>query len=327
MKVRAFYRATKIENVPEPYNNIHLKVFYPATLSGNQQENNFGVIPADNNLAPFPVIIIFNGINCHLEQYQWLAIDLTKQGFVTVTFAWIAENLPNIIALTPGVDIASLAPNQYGKTPTASALPALLAELEKINQDSVLAGLLDLKKIVLGGHSAGGRVAIENGNPDFFSSVVASFGYGVHTAAGTMMGYKPATILPLPNQIPVLLMGGTCDGVIANSSIYYNTVWEKPTTPVSRTFTEAITGGRDDSYLLLLEGANHFTFTYPFDPTVGTSFLDFTATKPEYELRLLMAEIISLFLLYHVKHLQNAKTSLNQYLEKNHPLIAQFTRK
>ncbi len=327
MKVRAFYRATNIDNIPEPYNTIHLKIFYPATISENQQAKNVGVIPADNNLAPFPIVIIFNGINCHPQQYQWLAVDLAKQGFVTVTFAWIAENLPNIIALTPGVDIASLAPNQYGKIPTASALPALLAELAKINQDSVLAGLLDLEKIVLGGHSAGGRVAIESANPDFFSSVVASFCYGAHTAAGTMMGYKPATILPLPDQIPVLLMGGTCDGVIANNSNIYNTVWEKPTTPVSRTFTEGITGGRNDSYLLLLEGANHFTFTYPFDTTVGLSFLDFTATKSEHQLRSLMTEIIILFIQYHVKDSPNAKESINEYLEANHPLIAEFIRK
>ncbi len=277
MIVRAFYRATTIDvdNVKPPYNTVHLKVFYPAQLSGNDLEHNQGIVPADSKLAPFPVVILFNGANCSPEVYQWLAVSLAERGLVTVTFAWVGDIFPGIIGLTPGLDISMLAPDKYGTAPTALALPSLLAELERINKDSLLAGLLDLEKIILGGHSAGGRIAIENASPRFFPQVVASFGYGVHTAAGTMLGYEPATILPLPDALPLLLMGGTCDGVIANSGNRYDTVWEKATTPVSRTFAEAISGGRDDSYLLLIEGGNHFTFTTPFNSITGRPFLDF----------------------------------------------------
>ena len=82
--------------------------------------------------------------------------------------------------MIPGVNIAMLAPNTYGTAPTASALPAVLKELECINSEGMLAGMLDLEKIILGGHSAGGRVAIESASPHFFPQVVAAFGYGVH---------------------------------------------------------------------------------------------------------------------------------------------------
>nr|WP_258003798.1 hypothetical protein [Fischerella thermalis] len=35
------------------------------------------------------------------------------------------------------------------------------------------------------------------------------------------MGYKPGTISLLPDSLPMLLIGGTCDGVITNSSDRY----------------------------------------------------------------------------------------------------------
>ncbi|OZH52260.1 dienelactone hydrolase [Hydrocoleum sp. CS-953] len=327
MNIRAFYRATKVENSQPPYDTIHLKVFYPGKMSGSKQEQNQGIVPADPQQAPFPVVILFNGFNTNPELYKWLAIKLSERGMVVVTFAWVAENFPGTISLTPGIDIAMLAPDTYGTAPTASALPALLTELERINSESILAGMLDLQKIILGGHSAGGRVAIESASPNFFSQVVAAFGYGVHTAAGTMMGYEAATILPLPDLLPVLLIGGTRDGVIANSSNLYDTIWQEATTPVSRTFHEAISGGRNDSYLMLVEGANHFSFAYPFDSTTGTSFLDFPATQPEDEIRSLMAETIGLFIDAHVRQKSTAFDQLKELLNNGHPLIKSLERK
>lgn len=327
INIQAFYRATKVENAQPPYDTIQMKVFYPGKMSGSEQEQNRGIVPADPQQAPFPVVILFNGFNTNPELYKWLAIKLSERGMVVVTFAWVAENFPGVISLTPGIDLAILAPDTYGTAPTASALPALLKELEHINSEGILAGMLNLQKIILGGHSAGGRVAIESASPQFFSQVVAAFGYGVHTAAGTMLGYEAATILPLPDLLPVLLIGGTRDGVIANSSHRYGTVWEKATTPVSRTFHEAIAGGRNDSYLMLVEGANHFSFAYPFHPTTGISFLDFPATQPEDEIRSLMAETIGLFIDAHVRQKPKAFDTLNQLLNNPNPLIKSFERK
>lgn len=327
MNIRAFYRATVVENTKLPYNTIQLKVYYRAQLLGSDQERNQGIVPANPEIRNAPIVILFNGVNCNPEQYQWLAVSLAKRGLVIVTFTWVAENIPGMIALTPGVDISMLAPNVYGTKPTASALPSLLTELEQINNEGVLAGMLDLEKVILGGHSAGGRVAIESASPRFFTEVVAAFGYGVHTAAGPMMGYNPGTILPLPDDLPVLLMGGTCDGVIVNNGHIYGTVWEKPTTPVSRTFVEAISGGRNDSYLMLVEGANHFSFVHPFNETTGRSFLDFSTTQPNDKIRALMAEVIGLFIDAHVRNNSIAKTSLEQYLESKNSLINCFERK
>jgi pimeloyl-ACP methyl ester carboxylesterase len=327
MNVRALFRAAIVEDACSPYNTIHLKVFYPAQIEGSDPEKNLGIVPADSQQSPFKVVIFFNGINCDAQLYQWLAVKLAKRGLVVVTFSWVAENLPGMVALTPGVDIKMLAPHLYGTGPTASALPTLIAALENLQAEGVLAGLLDLNHIILGGHSAGGRVAIESASSRFFPQVVAAFAYGAHTAGIVQMGYEVGTILPLPDSLPLLLIGGTRDGVIFNSSHRYGVTWEHAQTPVVRTFHEAIAGGRGDSYLLILEGANHFSVAHPVDTTTATGFLDFPASQPEEQLRNLMAETISLFIDAHVRSQTTAVEALNQLVAFNNPLIASFERK
>lgn len=320
--VRAFFHAVKIETASPPYDTMHLKVYYPAQVSGDAQETNLGMIPPDSELAPFPVVIFFNGVNCSPEGYQWLAIDLAKRGLVIITFAWVAENIPGFVALTPGVDLNAWSSDNYGKMPTASALPTLLSAIADLQEDSLLSGRLDLNKIILGGHSAGGRVAIESASPDFSPQLAGAFAYAAHTAVGKDLGYEPGTILPIPNSLPLLLMGGTRDGVIVNSSYRYGVQWETATTPILRTFQGAIAAEKKESYLVFFQGANHFSLTYPHDSTAGTSFLDFPPTESETELRPLMAIIIGLFIKGCICQEKEALNKLHNLLNSDHPLVA-----
>ena len=327
MITRAFWRATKVEKAKPPYDTIYLKIFYPASLSNCEEEKDLGVVPPASEKAPFPIVIFFNGVNISLASYQWLADKLTEQGLVVVLFDWIAENIPGNIGITPGVDLEMWKPENYGRGPTASALPYLIAELEHLNTDSILAGMLDLDKIILGGHSAGGRVALESADPDYFPHLVAAFGYGVHAAVPVSVGCQPGTIRPLPNALPLLLMGGTEDGVILNSGYRYGLErWETPATPILRTFSEAMCREKNDSYLVIFQGANHFSVVSPFDPTTGRAFLDLPATQPEDKIRSLMAEIISLFIDAHVRSSAEAVAKLSQMLEIDNPSIATFQR-
>lgn len=327
MNIRAFFQAIKVESAQPPYDTLHLKTFYPAQTSESETERAQGIVPADSKQAPFPVVIFFNGINCSPQLYQWLAVKLAERGMVVVTFAWVAENLPGIIGLTPGVDTAIWTPKTYGTAPTASALPALLAELEHNQASGILANQLNLQQVVLGGHSAGGRVAIENADPSFFPQVAAAFAYGAHTAAPVQLGYEPGTILPLPSKLPLLLIGGTRDGVIANSSYRYGVNPGSPTTSMIRTFREGVSRERNDTLLVILEGANHFSITDPLDSTTGTS-VDLPTTQPAVEIRSLMAETIGLFIDAHVRHQVTAVQALEQLVsDTTNPLIASFEHK
>lgn len=322
MTVRAFWKAIKVENAQPPYDTIQLKVFYPALTSGDRQT--FSPNQA-NPAKALPVVIFFSGVNCNLAMYEWLAGELVSRGLVVVLFNWLAENIPGSVSLTPGVDLAAFSPDVYGTIPSALALPSLLAELEQLNTVGVLANLLDLQKIVLGGHSAGGRIALENANPQFFNQVAAAFSYGAHTAAPTQVGYDPSTILSLPSSVPMLLMGGTQDGVIANnSSIYGIDTWSTPATPVIRTFKEAISREQGDCYLVLLEGANHFSVVDRLDPTVQVTALDYPPTQPQAQIRSLMGSVVGLFIDLHVRQQSTASSQLERLLEDNNSLIASF---
>ena len=325
--IRAFFRAAKVSSAKPPYDTIHLKVLYPAQMSSSERQGNFGVIPAESTQAPFPVLIFFNGFNCSPEMYHWLAVKLVERGLVVVTFACVSEYLTGIIGMTPGVDVAMGIPATYGTAPTALAMPTLLAELETIQAKGVLAGMLNLQQIILGGHSGGGRVALENADPRFYPQVAAAFSYGGHSAAPTMLGFEPGTILPLSGARPLLLMGGTCDGVIAASSDRYGMPLGDATSSIVRTFKEAFAGGRNDTYVALLEGANHFSIAYPLDTTTASSFLDLPATQPEDKIRSLLVETIGLFIDAFVRQKQEALPALNQLLSSANPLVAYFETK
>ena len=325
MMIRSIFQAIEVVGAVTPYNIIQLKVFYPV-MSDRAPAQSMGIIPADPQYAPFPVVIFFGGINCGWEMYQWLAVKLAARGLVVVTFNWVAENLSGSVGLTPGLEIENLAPNIYGTAPTASALPALLLALARLNSEGVLAGLLDLERVVLGWHSAGGRVAIESANPSFSPQVVAAFAYAAHTAAIVQLGYEAGTILPLSDALPLMLIGGTCDGVIAKNSSLYGVTWERPTTPIERTFQQMV-GGKSDRYLLLVEGANHFSIADPVDATTGTSFLDFSATQPDEQSRNLIAAAIGLFIDAHVRDRSDDIIALEQLLTSDDRAIASFERK
>ena len=99
------------------------------------------------------------------------------------------------------------------------------------------------------------------------------------------------------------------------------------TSSIVRTFKEAIAGGRDDTYLVLLEGANHFSIASPLDTTTASSLLDLPATQPEDEIRSLLVETVSLFIEAHVRQKQEASQKLNQLLSITNPLVAFFGRK
>ncbi len=324
MIIRAFRKAIAVANAQSPYDRIHLKIFYPADNS--QTENPFSNTPATKDLAPFPVVIFFNGFNCSLSMYQWLAIELAKGGLVVILYDWLVETNKNV-SLTPGVDLTAFSEENYGNVPSSLALPILLKELDNLQENGVLAGLLDLQTIILGGHSAGGRLALENAEPKFSNRLKGVFSYGAHSAAPLPLNKEPGTILSLPDSLPMLLIGGTEDGVIANNGkIYGLEQWSTAATPIVRTFKEAINSERGDSYLVIVEGANHFTIADSVDPTLRVAENDFAATRSDTEARSLIASMIGLFIDTFIRQ-RSPRSKFEELLQTYNHMISLSERK
>lgn len=290
--VRCIHWAARVPSAEPPFDNAHLRIFYPAKATGNDLERNTGMIPADADKAPFPVIVFFSGNNVGQEAYRWLAVVLAKAGYATVTFDWVGELFPGQYGLTPGVDVAGLRPDTYGSTCPTSALEALLVALTTISltADTPLKGRLDLDRLVLGGHSAGGTVALLTAGSQWCPTAKAVFAYGAHTAASTVLGWETGTILDLSGNCPVLLLGGTEDGVIARSAHRYGEQDSADSgeriDPLARTLATLEPGAiADVSRQVTLEGANHFSMAYPVDPTSARAFLDGEEQRSGAELR------------------------------------------
>jgi dienelactone hydrolase len=293
--IRAIFHAATLPNANAPYNVLHLKTYYPAAPTHSDAERMSGVIPADKSSAPMPVTIFFNGINVGIESYHWLAVKLAEAKTVTVMYTHVAETLPNVIGLTPAIDLSKVKPDTYGSGATCSAIQPILDLLAQLNSDekSPLCGALDLNHIVLGGHSAGGAVALQNAQ--FFEQVKAVFSYAGHTMASTMLGFAPNTILNAGGK-SVMLMRGDRDGVIAASRVRYGAEGQEKD-PVEKTFDEACQpSAGEEAFDVLLQGANHFSIAYPLDETTGRFFLDMEATRDGEEVRNQIAELIVAFI-------------------------------
>lgn len=322
--IRAIYRSVKIADAPAPYDTLTLKVFYPASPGDTPLERNTGQIPVAWSGAPFPVVVFFSGINVGMEAYGWLATALAAHGLVVVTFNWVAEDLPGSVSLTPGIDLRFVRPETYGSGASASALPAILDELARLNEDGVLAGALDPGRVVLGGHSAGGAVGLMNAEPRWFPQVCGAFAYGAHSGASTLLGFAPGTVLPLPASRPLLLVGGNRDGVVASSSGRYALDGETgPTLLLERTFDEATPGGRGDVLLAVLNGANHFSVAHPTDDTTGRHFLDWETTGDPNALRAVFAALATRFIDTCVTGRAESLDQLHRFAA-DQPLIARF---
>ncbi|MFA1542521.1 alpha/beta hydrolase family protein [Actinomadura monticuli] len=277
---------------PAPFGTAHLKVYYPARAEGTDAERLSGVIPPDPRDAPYPVVVFCSGVNVEQAVYRDLAAGIAAAGFVVVTFDRVAELFGGQYGLTPGVDLDAARPDAYGTRATCPAIPAVLDALTGID---LLKDVLDLDRIALGGHSAGGTVVLQSAR--FVPGVRACFAYGTHTMVATMLGWPAGTVLPAQVDCPVLLGVGTEDGVIMGSSDRYGQ--DGPSDAVVRTFDEALRDPRD--LLAVVRGANHFAVADPVDPTAARAFLDRRPAADPAESRRAFTGLATAFLRAHVR--------------------------
>ena len=314
---RAVFRACEIPGANPPYDRASLKIYYPALPDDGIEQRNAGLMPADRSAAPYPVVIMMPGINVGPEAYAWLARELALAGIVTVTYCLIAEEMPGYISLTPGLDLGAITPDTWGQQASGTAIAAIIEVLRAENEAGVLEACVDVDKVLLAGHSAGGSVALFNANPDWFPQVRGAIAYGAHAGASTMLGFAENTILELPGQLPLLLIGGTNDGVMKASAHRYGD-GDAPDR-MQQTFANGFTSDRGDSYFVEVNGANHFSLAWPVDESTGRHFLDEPEEGSGEDIRQLLA---NLFVTFTNDTLGESTDGMREF--DTHPLVSTF---
>lgn len=314
---RAIYRACEIPGASAPYDRVFLKIYYPALPDDGEEQRNAGVVPADRTAAPYPLLLLMPGINVGPEAYGWLACALAMQGIITVTYAMIAEEMPGYVSLTPGLDLSAITPESYGNKPSGSAIAAVLEAVKRENSAGVLEGCIDTSHSVLAGHSAGGSVALFNADPGWFPGVCGAIAYGAHAGASVALGFADNTTLGLPDKVPLLLIAGTEDGVIASSARRYGDDGQEPPDRVRQTFEKGMNSDRGDCYLVEIAGANHFSLAWPVDESTGRHFLEEPIVGDSERVRGLLAELFAAFI-----HDAVAGTNGRVDAFKDHDLVA-----
>ena len=275
-------------------------LYYPGDDQRLDEARLTGRVPAIERPDPWPVVVMMPGINVAPDGYRWLAHRLVADGYCVVTYAAIGSLGPAGRGITPGIDMGALVPGSVGTRPSSTVLEPLLARLARFNGtdsgDSPVAGLLDLDSVVIGGHSAGGTVALHNSDPTWVPGLRAVFTYGAHTMTATALGHGESTVVTVPAKVPVMLLGGTDDGVISASRDRYLTKQDDTAhDPIRRTFDEAIGRDSEDSWLVDLADAGHFAICWPLDTTSGRTYLEVDATKADPAVREFLGDLIAAF--------------------------------
>ena len=287
-------------------------LYYPGDGSRLEEARLTGQVPAAAG-EPWPLVIMMPGINVAPDSYRWLAHRLVPTGVCMVTYAAIGSLGPAGQGITPGLDLDALSPANIGTRPVATALGPLLDRLAGLSEadGAPPAGKLDLDRVVVGGHSAGGTVALHSSDPGWVPGLRAVFAYGGHTMVATALGHGEAAVVAIPAKVPVMLLAGADDGVIAASRDRYRRDHathdgggdhdgDGEHDPVRRTFEEAIEHRRGDSWLVELAGAGHFAVCHPVDTTSGRAFLEPDPAGADPAVRDLLGDLIAAFVVASV---------------------------
>ena len=284
-RVRAVYDAVALPGAEPPYDTAHVVVHYPAAATDG--DPTLGIVPPDPARVPLPVVLLAGNFNCPPELYAWLAKRLARSGRAVVTWTWVTPLFGGRPGLSTGIDLSAVTPSTFGSRVPSALLPALLEQLPLIAD---IGPALDLSRVVLGGHSAGGTTAL------LCSSWLdaPAFSYGGHTRTQVPQGFGAEHYLPLGDGPPLLLLGGREDGVV--DAIARQQVGAVATGhPKTLTAERSVPADRR-CWTVLLDGANHYSLCEGYDGTSGRGYLEGAASADQAAVRDRLGLLIGDFL-------------------------------
>ena len=270
--VRAIWDALRVPGAHEPYDTVHYRVAFPAAAPDPERDPVLGLVPPLH--GDLPIVVLHPNFNLDGIGLRWLERALAMSGCAVVTPQWVGPMFDGRPGLPTGIDVASL---------RHSYLDALRDSLSRC----LVGESLDLDRMVLGGHSAGGTLALLASD-----QVLGAFSYGGHTRAQAPQGHGVDHYLPLPGSSPLLLMAGAADGVV--TAIAQAQGHDALATPMAQTFRNAAAVGRP-AWLLMVEGADHYSFLGEYDGSSGRGYLEPEGPRPAAEVRAVLEPCITAF--------------------------------
>ena len=209
-------------------------VFVPAAVTALLPDFRFPLIetgavrdaPIRHGEAPYPVVLFSHGFGGTRLQSVDYTVHLASRGYVVVATDHrgrsMTDLLPCLFTGMEGCDISG-----FSSDPGEDDLPLLADWAEAAALEGPFAGRIDPSRMGLSGHSAGGGSTASVGTAD------TRFDALLPMAAGAAPD----------RDVPVLLLGGTCDSFATEASML--------------AAREQLSDGR----LLLIHGAGHLAFS------------------------------------------------------------------
>lgn len=252
--------------------------------------------------STLPCVAFLSGADCPHESYMWLATRLARAGCAVALSTSVVSFGASTCLLSVPFDMGALATiDAYRENPSRDGIAAVFDELRALNNAAggPLFGKLDLARRAVGGHSSGGRTALDLAAFDNPFGLGAVFSYGASLVNSGFVEFAPrGSILPCDARAPppLLLLGGSEDGISAALSQSGDA-----TETVRRTLSEGVAKGVGCAELCVVRGANHMVACEPADPTcpAGRADRPMAPGTDGEEVRALLGSLIVDFLAAH----------------------------
>lgn len=248
---------------------IHYRLYLP--VDPEQQVDHprmwFPIRAHPAGLSRWPLAVVLPGFGCAAESYGWLARTLADTFICTLTYSLIEQSSFGDPIFTPGIDFDTATPAAHGSAPRCTALPSLLQAVASCR----LANHLDLTRIALIGHSAGGAAALADVARPWTPGTVAAVTYGAHGVGAVKAGWGDGTVCPI-QPVPTLLLAGDHDGLGDAAAVdgRYGPNFSSMQDLIARTLEAC----GPNSELRTFAGAGHFALAENYDGSMSTGYLE-----------------------------------------------------